>query len=67
MITEIILVIFAILYYLFSVAMFGAYVQDVEDTSFTSNIGKLIITIIFSPVATPIILGIEIGEWLKNN
>ena len=67
MITEIILVLFAILYYLFSVFVFGTYVQDVKDTSFIGNIGRFIDTIIISPIVTPIILGIKLGEWIKNN
>ena len=67
MITEIILVLFAILYYLFSVAMFGAYIQKPENISFVDALGRLTITILFSPIATPIMLGIEIGEWIKNN
>lgn len=62
MVTEIILVIFAILYYLFSVAMFGAYIQEPKNMSFIDTFGRLIVTIIFSPIATPLILGIEFGE-----
>ena len=67
MITEIILIIFVITYYLFSVAMFGAYIQDLENMNFVDTFGRLIVTILFSPIATPVILGIELGEWIKNH
>lgn len=67
MITEIILVIFAIVYYLFSVAMFGAYIQETENISFVDALGRLTVTILFSPIAVPVILGIKLGDWIKNN
>jgi len=68
MITEIILVIFAILYYLFSVFLFATIVQDVNKIHTEFQIlGMLVEIMILSPIAVPIILGIKLGEWLKNN
>jgi len=68
MITEIILVIFAILYYLFSMFLFATIVQDVNKIHTEFQIlGMLVEIMILSPIAVPIILGIKLGEWLKNN
>ena len=68
MITEIILIIFAILYYLFSMFLFATIVQDVNKKHTALQIlGMVVKTVILSPIATPIMLGIELGEWIKNN
>ena len=67
MITEIILVIFAIIYYLFSVFLVATLIQDVNNHSIWYMIKCLILTIIVSPIATPIILGIEIGQAIRDN
>lgn len=66
MITEIILIIFAIAYYLFSVFLVATLIQDVNNHSIRYIIKCLILTIIVSSIATPIILGIEIGESIKE-
>lgn len=63
MVTEIILVIFAILYYLFSVFLSVTTI----DTDEINNFGLFLRIFVLSPIATPIMLGIEIGEWIKNN
>lgn len=68
MIIEIILIIFAILYYWFSLFVFGIYVQDVKKRhAILQILGMLVIIMIISPLATPIILGIKLGYWIKNN
>ena len=68
MITEIILIIFAIAYYVFSVFLFATIIQDVNKKYTTLQIlGMAVETMILSPIAIPIILGIELGEWIKNN
>lgn len=68
MITEIILVTFAILYYLFSMYLFATVIQDTNKrhTGF-QILGVILMTLVIAPIATPIILGIELGEWIKNN
>ena len=67
MVTEIILVIFAILYYLFSVFFFATIVQDVNKKyTILQILGMVVYTMIISPIATPIMLGIKVGEWIKN-
>lgn len=68
MITEIILIIFVIIYYVFSIALFATYIQDVNKTyTITKVIGMLIIIMVISPIAVPIILGITLGEAIKDN
>lgn len=68
MITEIILIIFAITYYVFSIALFATYIQDVNKTyTITKVIGMSIIIMVISPIAVPIILGITLGEAIKDN
>ena len=68
MITEIILNIFAITYYLFSIVLFATYIQDVNKTDTIAKvIAMSIITMVISPIAVPIILGIELGKWIKNH
>lgn len=68
MITEIILVIFAILYYLFSIFVFATCIQEEsEDTdSIYSILEYLAIVVFISPIIVPIIFGIKIGESIKN-
>lgn len=66
MIIEIILEIFVIAYYLFSVFLYAAIVRDKKYT-ILQMLGIVIETIILSPFAVPIILGIKLGEWIKNN
>ena len=68
MITEIILIIFAILYYLFSIFLFTTITIDTDkiNNQFQS-FGLFLEVLILSPIATPIILGIELGDWIKNN
>ena len=68
MITEIILIVFAIAYYVFSVFLFATLIQDVKKRHTAFQIlGMLVVTMILSPIAVPIILGIEIGEAIKDN
>ena len=68
MITEIILAIFAIVYYLFSIFMFATYMIDKEKVHTAFQIlGILVATITISPIAVPIILGIVLGEAIKDN
>lgn len=68
MITEIILIIFAIVYYLFSVTFLVAYMQVISGKCFPFEVFCLIFEAIFiAPIVVPVILGIELGEWLKNN
>ena len=68
MITEIILIIFAIFYYLFSVFLFATIVQDINKKYTTLQIlGMVVDTMIIAPIAVPIILGIKLGKWIKNN
>ena len=57
MITEIILVIFAIVYYLFSLFFVATIMQDKNG----NGILCLVFIICFSPRVTPIILGVGIG------
>lgn len=68
MITEIILEIFVITYYLFSVFLYAAIVRDVNKkyTHFQAFCLALEI-IIIAPGAVPIMLGIKLGEWIRNN
>ena len=68
MITEIILTVFAIVYYLFSVFLFATVIQDTNKRCIGLQIlGMVLMTLVIAPIATPIILGIEIGECIKNN
>jgi len=68
MVTEIILVIFAILYYLFSVFFCATLIQEKYRTfTWVGAIVAVIITMAISPIVTPVILGIELGEWISNN
>ena len=68
MVTEIILVIFAILYYLFSMFLFATIIQDVNKNHTEFQIlGMIVEIMILSPIAVPIILGIKLGKWIKNN
>ena len=59
--------IFAIVYYLFSVFFIATAIQDINNHSILYAIENFIIAILISPIATPIILGIELGEWVKTN
>ena len=68
MVTEIILVIFAILYYLFSMFLFATIIQDVNKNHTEFQIlGMIVEIMILSPIAVPIILGIKLGKWIKTN
>ena len=66
MITEIILIIFAIIYYLFSVFFVATLIEEPKD-----SIKKFIVHFIFiifcSPIATPIMFGIELGIAIREN
>lgn len=66
MIIEIILVIFAIAYYLFS-AFFVAILIEEPEASIKKCIAQIIFVIFCSPIAMPIILGIELGIAIKEN
>jgi len=67
MITEIILVLFAIIYYLFSVFSFATIIQDTNKRHTGLQIlGMVLMSMTLAPIAIPIILGIEIGEWIKD-
>lgn len=67
MITEIILVIFAILYYLFSVFFIATIIQDIKGNDTLLTTAYFLFTIYLSPIAVPIVLGIELGKLIKNN
>lgn len=68
MITEIILIVFAIAYYLFSIFMFVTYMIDERKRHTAFQIFSLLVgAMTISPIAVPIILGIEIGEAIKDN
>ena len=48
--------------------LFATIVQDVNKIHTEFQIlGMLVEIMILSPIAVPIILGIKLGEWLKNN
>lgn len=68
MITEIILMLFAYIYYVFSVFFIATIIQDVNKKyTILRILGMVIEIIIISPFVTPIILGIKLGEWIENN
>ena len=68
MTTEIILIIFAYVYYVFSVFLFATIIQDINKKhTILQILGMVVETMILSPIAVPIILGIEIGEYIKEN
>ena len=68
MITESILIVFAIVYYVFSVFLFATIIQDVNKKHTIPQIlGMVVEIMILSPIAVPIILGIKIGEATKEN
>ena len=67
MVTEIILIIFAIIYYLFSVFFIATALLDINDYSIWGAITTFLIAIMIAPIIVPIILGIGLGEWIKNN
>lgn len=68
MITETILILFAIVYYLFSVFFMATIVQDTnEKYTFLQIIGILFQIMLIAFIVTPIILGIKLGEVIKNN
>ena len=67
MITESILLVFAIVYYLFSVFFVATIVQDTnEKYNFLQIMGKILCIMLLAIVVTPIILAIEIGDWIIN-
>lgn len=66
MITEIILIIFAIAYYLFS-AFFVATLIEEPEASIKKCIAYLIFITFCSFIAAPIIFGIELGIAIKEN
>ena len=67
MITEIILIIFAIVYYLFSVFFVATIVQDTNKKyTFLQVIGMVLCTMLIAIVITPIILAIKIGEAINE-
>lgn len=68
MITEIILIIFAIAYYLFSVFFIATIIQDTNKKyNFLQITGMILCIMLIAIVATPIVLSIELGEWIKDN
>lgn len=67
MITEIVLILFALCYYLFCVFLFATYIQDTNKKYGYWQIAKMCtITIIIAPIALPILFGIAIGQALKD-
>lgn len=67
MITEIIFIVFAIVYYLFSVFFIATIVEDTNKKyNFLQIIVMVLSTMLIAVVITPIILGIKIGEVIKN-
>lgn len=66
MITEIILVIFAIAYYLFSTFFVATLIEEPE-ASIKKHIAQLIFIIFCSFIAAPIIFGIELGIAIREN
>ena len=68
MITESILIVFAIVYYLFSVFFVATIVQDINKKyNFLQIMGMVLCTMLIAIVVTPIILAIKIGEAIKDN
>ena len=67
MITEIILIIFAIAYYLFSTFMLATLIQDINK-KYTSLqlLGMILLTLLVAPIVTPIVLGIELGVDIRE-
>ena len=66
MITEIILIIFAIIYYVFSTFFFAVYIAD-EKYSDPMAWGLAIVTMFIAPVIVPVILGAKLGELLNKH
>lgn len=68
MIIEAILVIFAIVYYLFSVFFIATIVQDTNKKyTFLQIMGMILCIMLIATIITPIVLSIKVGEWIKNN
>ena len=67
MIEKIILICFAIGYYLFSVFLVISYIQEEKKYSFLSALYNVLITMIAAPIGVPILLGIKIGLLLKED
>lgn len=67
MITDIILIFFAICYYLFSVFAFMALVPKEEEESSIVTFGKVILCTTIAPIAMPMFLGIKIGYSYKKD
>ena len=68
MITEIILMIFATCYYMFSVFLMATLIQDTNKRyTGLQLLGMVVLTILTAPTAIPIILGIEIGQAIKQD
>lgn len=66
MITEIILIIFAIVYYLFSTIFFASYISNDDYNPFIPIILS-VVTMVVAPIATPVILGFKLGKIIKDN
>ena len=67
MVTEIILVLFAIVYYLFSVFFVATIVQDTtKKYNFLQIIVMVLSTMLIAVIITPIILAIKIGEAINE-
>lgn len=63
------LALFLLVYWLFCMFFYMTYVEEsIENcSSFLSLIGMTILGLIISPIATPIILGIAIGQAIKED
>ncbi len=64
-----VLAFFLLVYWLFSMFFYMTYREEsIENrSSFLSLIGVTILGLIISPIATPIILGIAIGQAIKED
>ena len=64
--TEIILFLFAFIYYIFSVFASITYVQENKKYTVWSSFCISISVMIIAPIAVPVFFGIIVGEYFKN-
>ena len=67
MIAEIILIIFAIVYYLFSTFLISTYIQETDKKEDSITILGNVLMCCLSPFVVPIILGIKMGQCIKDD
>ena len=65
MLVEIILYVFAIIYYVFSTLAFAEYMSDKHISSLKA-VFLTFITMIVAPIFVPIVAGIKVGLWMKG-